>query len=62
MSKPPATPPHSDLDGVHQDEERNTDVANAVGQDAGDLKRAKEKSVARPAYSDGKTSRDNRTG
>lgn len=60
MSKPPATPPHSDIDGVHEDEKPNTDVAAALGQDSGDVKRAKEKSVARPEASDGE-SRDDRT-
>ena len=61
MSKPPATTPHSDIDGVHQDEERNTDVANRVGQDSGDVKRAKDQSIARPKTSEGR-SRDDRTG
>jgi hypothetical protein len=61
MSKPPAATPNSDIDGVHEDEERNTDVANAVGQDSGDLKRAKDHSIARPRTSE-EESRDDRTG
>ena len=60
MSKPPKATPHSDIDGVHQDEERNTDVASALGQDSGDVKRAKEKSIARPPAS-GEPSRDDRS-
>jgi len=48
MSKPPPTPPHSDLDGVHQDAVRTPDAAAAAGQDAGDLDRARRKSAGRP--------------
>ncbi|MFN3943517.1 MAG: hypothetical protein ACK4K7_01140 [Allosphingosinicella sp.] len=52
MSKPPKTPPHSDLDGVHEDERRNTDVATEIGQDTSDLARAQKESIARPEYRD----------
>ena len=51
MSKPPKATPHSDIDGVHEDEARNTDVAAALGQDSGDVKRAKDESIARPQTS-----------
>ena len=52
MAKPPESTPHSDLDGVHQDEERNTDVAADRGESGGELQRAHEDSRARPPYSD----------
>ena len=52
MAQPPKSTPHSDIDGVHQDERRNVDTANAAGQDSGDLKRAGEEDVARPEHID----------
>jgi hypothetical protein len=52
VTKVPKSTPHSDLDGVHEDERRNTDSARDSGQDAGDLARAKEQSAGRPPYSD----------
>ena len=52
MPKPPQTPPDSDIDGANQDEVRNIDAANAAGQSAADLKRAKDESKGRPDYSD----------
>ncbi len=52
MPKPPPTPPHSDLDGVHQDEMRNTDAAAAAGQDSGNLDLARREAAAKPAHSD----------
>ena len=36
MSKPPQTTPHSDLDGVHEDEKPNVGAALESGEDAGD--------------------------
>jgi hypothetical protein len=54
MAKPPQSTPHSDLDGVHQDEERNTKVAADTGEGAADLQRAHEESQGRPPYSDDK--------
>ena len=48
MSKPPKTPPHSDLDGIHEDETRNIDSAIAAGQGSKDLQRAKEETIGRP--------------
>ena len=61
MNRPPKATPSSDIDGVHQDERRNTDVAAEQGQSAADLKRAGEESVARPDQSDNKPTRDDRT-
>jgi hypothetical protein len=52
MPKPPPSTPHSDLDGVHQDEERNTKVAGETGQGSADLQRAHDDSQGRPPYAD----------
>ena len=52
MPKPPATPPHSDLDGVHEDAVRTPDAAAASGRNAGDLDRARKGSAGRPDVSD----------
>lgn len=52
MPKPPQSTPHSDIDGVHQDEKLNIDSANEAGQDTADLQRAHEGDAARPPYSD----------
>lgn len=52
MTKPPKSTPHSDIDGVHQEEESNVKVSSDLGQSAGALKKAKEKSTARPEYQD----------
>ena len=59
MAKPPSTPPHSDLDGVHEDEPK---VQNAAGQgDPGaELQRAADQDAARPDLSV-ERSRDDRS-
>ena len=57
MSKPPKSGPHSDLDGIHEDEESNVESANEAGQDSADLERAARENVARPGY-DGSKSPD----
>ena len=62
MPKPPQSTPHSDLDGVHEDEARNVDSANAADQDSADLAEAKEKSKGRPPYSDDVAAGDDRSG
>jgi hypothetical protein len=62
MPKPPQATPHSDIDGVHEDEARNVDSANAAGQDSEDLAKAKEKSKGRPPASDDVMTRDDRAG
>jgi hypothetical protein len=61
MPKPPKATPHSDIDGVHQDEVRNTDAAARAGESAEELQEAKEESIARPPYSDDIPNRDDRT-
>lgn len=58
MTKPPKTTPHSDLNGVHEDERRHIDAANEAGQDSADLKKAKEESIGRPPYTDNRESKD----
>lgn len=61
MRKPPKTPPHSDLDGVAEDEKNNVDAAIKSGQDSGDLAKAKDRSIGRPRYVEDEESRDDRT-
>lgn len=63
MTKPPKSTPHSDLDGIHQDEQPNVESAVEAGQDSGDLAHAREHSIGRPRY-EGKEERnkDDRTG
>jgi hypothetical protein len=61
VSKPPPSTPHSDIDGIHEDEDRNVDTANRVGQDASDLADAKQGSTGRPPYSDDQPQRDDRS-
>ena len=62
MSQPPKATPHSDIDGVHQEEERNTKVAADLGQSGGALEQAKDEAVARPEYSEERPGRDDRSG
>lgn len=52
MAKPPPSTPHSDIDGIHEDERPNTQVAAELGQDSGDVAAAKAGSKARPLDSD----------
>ena len=58
MAKPPKTTPHSDIDGVHQEEVENTEVAADLGQSGGALARARKQSVARPQHLDKDDSRE----
>ncbi len=62
MPKPPPSTPHSDIDGVHAQERRNTDVAAELGSGAEDLKKSREGNSARPPYADDKENLDDRTG
>ncbi|QAY77367.1 hypothetical protein [Sphingosinicella sp. BN140058] len=61
MAQPPKTTPHSDLSGVHRDEKRNVDSANAVGQDAGTVADAKRGNAARPESNDEEPGLDDRS-
>ncbi len=62
MANPPKSTPHSDIDGVHQDEERNTKTAEEAGQGAISLAKAKKQATARPDYVDDQPNREDRTG
>lgn len=61
MSKPPQSPPNSDIDGVHRDEKPNVESAVEAGQGSDDLARAAEQDAARPDYSDDVKNRDDRS-
>ena len=58
MTKPPKATPHSDLDGIHEDERRNIDVAVETGQSSGDLARARKESIGRPPLDKAGKARD----
>ncbi len=62
MAKPPKSTPHSDIDGVHRDEVRNTDLAADRGESAGTVKRAKDNNAARPDQNHDQPNRDDRPG
>jgi hypothetical protein len=51
MTKVPKSTPHSDLDGVREDQHPLPDSAREAGQDSGDLARAREESAGRPPAS-----------
>jgi hypothetical protein len=61
MPKPPKATPHSDIDGVHQDERRNVEVADELGDSAEDLAEAGRKNAARPPYGDDLKNREDRS-
>ncbi len=61
MAKPPKATPHSDIDGIHQDEKPNAEVASDLGQSAGVLEDAKQEATARPEYVDNKGNKEDRT-
>jgi hypothetical protein len=61
VPKPPQSTPHSDIEGVHKDEERNVDSANEVGEDSSDLERAHRRSHGRPPYTDDQPDREDRS-
>ncbi|HEX8533058.1 MAG TPA: hypothetical protein VF662_02740 [Allosphingosinicella sp.] len=61
MAQPPKATPHSDIDGVHQDEVRNTDIAADRGESAGTVEAAKQETVARPVPQENPRNRDDRT-
>ena len=61
MAKPPKATPHSDIAGIHQDEQRNTDVASELGQAAGSLDQAEKGTTARPPRSEEQGGNDDRT-
>lgn len=52
MAKPPETPPHSDLEGVHQDGTRPGKVVRHDKGSGKELADAHEESHGRPEHSD----------
>ncbi len=54
MPKPPKSDPHSDIDGVHQDERPNVETARESGQTATSLALARLQSKGRPRHTDKK--------
>jgi hypothetical protein len=62
MPKPPRSTPHSDLDGVREDEGNRIAEAERAGQDAGDLDRARRDSAGRPPDADDRPARGGRGG
>ncbi len=61
MTKPPPSTPHSDIDGIHQDERPNTEVAAELGQSAGTLQDIGKERVAKPPIAKDKEHGDDRT-
>lgn len=61
MPRPPNSPPHSDTDGIHEDEVRNVDAALASGQDTRELARARTEAAAKPDYSGDDENGDDRS-
>jgi hypothetical protein len=62
MAKPPKSTPHSDIDGIHQDEELNVKTAAREGQSGASLAHAKKEATARPQYAKDEPGKDDRTG
>lgn len=60
MAKPPATPPHSDIAGVHQDGTRAGKPLDPDGASAEALDKAAQETAARPDHSEGESA-DQRT-
>jgi len=48
VSKPPKSTPHSDIDGVHEDEKPNVVTSEETGETTADLKLAREEAKGRP--------------
>jgi hypothetical protein len=61
MAKPPPSTPHSDIDGIHQDERRNTEVAAELGQSAKTLRDVGKERVAKPPMAEDDKGGDDRT-
>lgn len=52
MAKPPKSTPHSDIDGVHEDEKPNYETAQESGETTADLKLARDEAKGKPPYSE----------
>jgi len=48
VAKPPKSIPHSDLDGVHQDEKPNVATVRETGETTASLKLARDEAKGRP--------------
>jgi hypothetical protein len=61
MAKPPPSTPHSDIDGIHQDEERNVETAAKTGETPASLDHARKQTKARPDHVDDRRNKEDRT-
>ena len=61
MSKPPKSTPHSDIDGIHEDEKPNVESAVEAGEGSADLALAREQSKGRPPHVDDEPEREDRS-
>jgi hypothetical protein len=50
VAKPPKSTPHSDIDGVHQDEKPNTETAEETGETSANLELARGQSKGKPPH------------
>ena len=50
VAKPPKSTPHSDIDGVHQDEKPNVETAQETGETAANLDLAARESKGKPPH------------
>ena len=62
MPKPPRSTPHSDLDGVHEDDKPNVERAVEAGEGTDDLALARDEAAARPDHTEDRPNRDDRSG
>lgn len=52
MAKPPKSTPHSDIDGVHQDEKPNYVSAEEAGETTANLELARDQAKGKPQHTD----------
>jgi hypothetical protein len=52
MSKPPKSTPHSDIDGVHQDERPNVETAEESRETTANLELARGEAKGKPPHTD----------
>ena len=50
VAQPPKSTPHSDIDGVHQDEKPNTETAEETGETTANLELARGQSKGKPPH------------
>ena len=61
MPKPPPSTPHSDLDGVHQDERPNVETAIEAGEGTENLALARDQAKGKPPHSEDEPNREDRS-